>query len=234
MNICITGCSSGIGAATASHLIRTTNAVVIGIARRADQLKKLHQNFQTDEERKRFYPIVFDLNDMNNYTELVENITQCAGNIDVLINNAGTLIHKSFEQISLDDYGSVMKLNVKAPFFLIQKMLPYFNKPAHIVNISSMGGFQDSVKFSGLSLYSASKAAIANLTQSLAVELEDRQISVNALAPGAVQTQMLEQAFPNYKAQMSPEEIAEFISFFALNGNKVFNGKILPIAISNP
>ncbi len=108
------------------------------------------------------------------------------------------------------------------------------SKGSHIVNISSMGGFQGSSKYKGLSYYSASKAAIACLTECLAREFKEMGISVNCLALGSVQTEMLNEAFPGYKAPVSAEEMGEFIAEFALKGNKFFNGKILPVAVTNP
>jgi NAD(P)-dependent dehydrogenase (short-subunit alcohol dehydrogenase family) len=105
---------------------------------------------------------------------------------------------------------------------------------SHIVNISSMGGFQGSAKYKGLSYYSASKAALACLTECLATEFTEFGISVNCLALGAVQTEMLDEAFPGYKAPVDAKQMAEFISGFALTGHKFFNGKILPVALGNP
>lgn len=97
-----------------------------------------------------------------------------------------------------------------------------------------MGGFQGSAKFAGLSAYSSSKAALSGLTECLAEELKPNGISVNCLAIGAVQTEMLSKAFPGYKAPLSPAEMAGFIQYFALNGHRYFNGKILPVSITTP
>ena len=125
-------------------------------------------------------------------------------------------------------------VNVKSIFRLVRDLLPIFNKGAHIVNISSMGGFQGSSKFPGLSLYSASKGALAILTECMAEEFKENKISANALALGAVQTDMLGAAFPGYKAPLAANEMAEFIYDFAINGQKYFNGKILPVSLSTP
>ena len=107
-------------------------------------------------------------------------------------------------------------------------------KPTHVVNIGSMGGVQGSVKFPGLSIYSASKAALATLTECLAAEYPDKNIYFNCLALGAVQTEMFDEAFPGYKAPLTADEAAEFITDFALNGYKYFNGKIIPVSLSIP
>ena len=104
----------------------------------------------------------------------------------------------------------------------------------HVVNITSMGGFQGSAKFGGLSFYSASKAALGNLTECLAEELGEEGFRVNALALGSVQTEMLAEAFPGYKAPLNPGQMAGFIEWFTLEGAVYFNGKILPVSVSTP
>ena len=127
-----------------------------------------------------------------------------------------------------------METNFFGPAAVIKTLKPFFREGSHIINISSMGGFQGASKYRGLSYYSASKAAIACLTECLAEEFHESGISVNCLAIGAVQTEMVAEAFPGYKAPVQPKEMAEFITGVALTGNKYVNGKILPVAVSNP
>ena len=112
--------------------------------------------------------------------------------------------------------------------------MPFINNDGHVINISSMGGVQGSSKFSGLSAYSSSKGAVITLTELLSEEYKNTGPSFNVLALGAVQTEMLELAFPGYKAPVSSKEFAEYLLNFALNGHKFYNGKILPISSSNP
>ena len=133
-----------------------------------------------------------------------------------------------------NDFDLMFDVNVKAAFKMVRELAPMLNRSSHVVNISSMGGFQGSVKFQGLSLYSAAKGALIILTESLALELAENKISVNALALGAVQTEMLSEAFPGYEAPLQPNEMAAFIKDFALTGHKVYNGKILPVSLSTP
>jgi 3-oxoacyl-[acyl-carrier protein] reductase len=97
-----------------------------------------------------------------------------------------------------------------------------------------MGGIQGSAKFPGLSAYSSSKGAVLTLTELLAEEFKETGPSFNALALGAVQTEMLEEAFPGYKAPVSAIEMAEYVMNFALNGQKLYNGKILQVSSSTP
>jgi NAD(P)-dependent dehydrogenase (short-subunit alcohol dehydrogenase family) len=128
----------------------------------------------------------------------------------------------------------MMETNFFGPSMVIKKLKPLMSEGSHIVNITSMGGFQGSSKFKGMAYYSASKAAFACLSECLAGEFAESGISVNCLAMGAVQTEMLEEAFPGYKAPLTAKEMAEFISYFAVNGHKYFNGKVLPVAVSTP
>ena len=152
----------------------------------------------------------------------------------MIINIAGYLIAKDFVDIVNDEARLMMETNFFGPASVIRILRPMMPAGSHIVNISSMGGFQGSSKYKGLSYYSASKAAIACLTECLANEFRDYGISVNCLALGAIQTEMFEEAFPGFKAPVDAKQMAEFISGFALTGHKFFNGKILPVAVTNP
>ena len=154
--------------------------------------------------------------------------------VDVLINNAGALINKDFEKISAEEFQQIYSTNVFGVIGLTQKMLPFMKKDAHVVNISTMGGVQGSVKFPGLSAYSSSKAAVITLTELLAEEYKEKGPSFNVLALGAVQTEMLEEAFPGYKAPVTAMEMAGYIADFALNGQVLYNGKVLQVSNSTP
>ena len=144
------------------------------------------------------------------------------------------LINKPFEKLSISDMNRMLQLNLAAPAQLIQCLLPIIKKPSHIVNISSMGGFQGSQKFPGLSIYSAAKAGLASLTECLAEEYKGSGISFNCLAIGATDTEMLREAFPGYIPPFKASDMADFIVDFALNKQKFFNGKIIPVTVSTP
>lgn len=154
--------------------------------------------------------------------------------VDILINNAGALINKPFEEIKLLEFENIYKTNVMGVVGLTQTLLPFFRSDSHVVNISTMGGVQGSVKFPGLSAYSSSKAAVITLTELLAEEFKETGPSFNVLALGAVQTEMLEEAFPGYKAPLSAKEMAEYIMEFSINGNRYYNGKLLQVSNSTP
>ncbi|MEP7265115.1 MAG: SDR family oxidoreductase, partial [Bacteroidota bacterium] len=156
--------------------------------------------------------------------------------IDVLINNAGALVNKPFEQITMDDLQQCYLVNVFAPYLLIQHLLPLLKAAslAHVVNISSMGGFQGVQKFPGLSAYSSSKAALVNVTECLAEELKTTNVRINCLCLGAVTTEMLTEAFPGYQAPVTAAAMGDFIAKFALQNQEFMHGKIIPVALSTP
>ena len=231
MNIIITGASKGIGYELCRKFIEDGNHNIITISR---SVEAFNEQIFPDNKKHNLWHIGLDLTKTNFKETLLPKIVERLKNIDIIINNAGLLINKPFFELSDDDYDNMFDLNVKSTFRLIRDLLPIINMGAHIVNISSMGGFQGSAKFPGLSLYSASKGALAVLTECLAEEFKDKGISANALALGAVQTKMLSTAFPGYKAPLSASEMADFIYDFALNGHKYFNGKILPVSLSTP
>ncbi len=234
MNIIVTGASRGIGYALVKRLITAGDHQVVAISRDAAKLETLKSECLVLAPEASVFPVCFDLDSPAYSFALLPKILQHFDNVDVLVNNAGMLIKKDFSELSDEDFDAIFNTNVKSVFKLTRTLLPYFNRPAHIVNIGSMGGIQGSSKFAGLSLYSASKGAVAVLTEAMAEEFLERQIRVNCLAYGAVQTEMLSEAFPGYKAPLLPDEMAGFVSNFALTGHRFFNGKILPISLSTP
>jgi short-subunit dehydrogenase len=234
MNIIVTGASKGIGYEIVRSFAARESCKIIAIARNETALFRLRDECKSSFPDSTVIPIVFDLTVSAYRTELLPRIEKHFNRVDVLINNAGKIINKPFETLSEYEFDTLMDVNVKTAFKMIKLCLPMMHKNAHIVNIGSMGGVQSSVKFPGLSVYSASKGALAILTECIAEELKNRHISINCLALGAVQTEMFQSAFPGAKASNSPEQIATFITDFALKGHNFFNGKILPVSVSTP
>ena len=224
MNILITGVSRGIGKELLELASMSNDITQVYACTSSEALFK-------DSEKVKFLQINF--NDSDSTGRLVSLLQ--GKEINVLINNAGYLHQELYKDTSLLDAKKVFDINFWGPYLLIQALLPNLIKgQGHVVNIGSMGGFQGSGKFPGLSAYSASKAALANLTECLAEEHKDDKISFNCLALGAVNTEMLKKAFPTYKAEITPETMAKFIFNFAMNSGSVINGKVLPISISTP
>ena len=134
-----------------------------------------------------------------------------------------------------EDFIKSYQINILGIMEFTKLSLPYLNKQdAHIVNISSMGGFQGSAKFPGLTVYSSSKAAMCGFTEVFAEEYKDSPIRMNCLCLGAVQTAMLEKAFPGYEAKIQPSEMAAYIYEFALNKDRSLSGQIVPVSLTSP
>jgi len=234
MNIIITGASSGVGFEAVLELCATGAHSVIALARSQDKLTRLLEIALGLNPDAVLYPLVFDIvhDDYHDLQQFIQ--TRFEGKIDILINNAGMLINKPFTDLEEMDFVEMLQSNYIGHVRMTQATLPLMVSGAHILNIGSMGGFQGSVKFPGLSAYSASKAALHTLTECLAMELADRKIKVNCLALGSAQTEMLEQAFPGYESPVLAFEMGKYIADFALTGHKFFNGKILPVAVTTP
>ncbi|HEX3009335.1 MAG TPA: SDR family oxidoreductase, partial [Bacteroidales bacterium] len=210
MNVVITGASRGIGFELAKEFARLGAKKIIGIARNYKQLCLLREFCHDKYPQVEFIPVAYDLQGITqNEPQLAGLIKQNITSIDILINNAGLLNTKSFETASADDVLRVFNVNYFGPALLIKNLMPLLKaSKGHVVNITSMGGFQGSVKFKGLTHYSASKAALAVLTECLAEEYKSDGVCFNALALGSVQTDMLEEAFPGASAPLKPEEAA--------------------------
>ena len=234
MNIIITGASRGIGFEAAKKFASDPANRVFAVSRSQSGLDELARGCEEEACKGALKTYAFDLANGPIKADLLKEIIAFVPFIDVLVNNAGSLVNKPFETLSEEDFDQIFDANVKSAFLLSQAVLPYLAEGSHIVNIGSMGGFQGSMKFKGLSLYSASKGALAILSECMAEELKDKKISVNCLALGSAQTEMLSQAFPGYKAPVTAKEMADFIVDFALRGHKWFNGKILPVSLATP
>ena len=223
-NIVISGTSRGIGFEMAK-LFAEEGHKVLAISRNAKPILNLNQ--------KNIMAFSFDLGKTEDYKKVTEFI-QDWKTVDVLVNNAGSLLNKPFTETTTKEFEQVYKVNVFGVAELTRILLPKMNKDAHVVTISSMGGVQGSMKFPGLAAYSSSKAAVITLTELWAEEFKETGPSFNVLALGAVQTEMLEEAFPGYKAPTTALEMAAYIKDFALTGNKHYNGKLLQVSNSTP
>lgn len=228
MNIIITGASRGIGFATAVAFAEAGHQV-LALSRNESALEDL-----VNKAPQQITSLGFDLS-APDWSALRLKI-EAFGGCDVLLHNAGYLVNKPFAELETTDWEQSLAVNLLGPAQLTQFLLPWLrqSKSAHVVNISSMGGYQGSSKFPGLAAYSASKGGLSILTECLATELAEDGIAVNCLALGAVQTEMLAAAFPGYQAPLSSEQMGDFLLWFGTTGHQFFNGKILPVALSNP
>jgi short-subunit dehydrogenase len=223
--VIITGTSRGIGFELV-HLFSKAGYAVLALSRNAKPVINLNYENIT--------ALSFDLNNVEDYNRVETFVQNEWTHVDILINNAGVIINKPFAETTFDDFKQIYGTNVFGVAELTRRVLPFIPKTGHVVTISSMGGVQGSMKFAGLSAYSSSKGAVITLTELLAEEYKEAGPSFNVLALGAVQTEMLAEAFPGYKAPTSPIEMAAYIFEFAKTGQQFYNGKLLQVSSSTP
>lgn len=223
-NIIITGTSRGIGHKLALQFANEGHNV-LAISR------KVHKDLM---QHKHITCMSLDLSKGADLNEVKSFIQTTWHNADIIIHNAGALLLKPFEAITNEEFEYIYKVNVFGVAALNRVVLPFMQRGSHVVTISSMGGIQGSMKFSGLSAYSSSKGAVITLSELLAEEYKEKDIAFNVLALGAVNTEMLQEAFPGYEAPLSAIDMADYIYNFALTGNKYYNGKTLQVSSTTP
>lgn len=224
--IVVVGASRGIGKSIVEQLAQNSDFTILALSRNIERMQKSFDKFPNVN------CFALDLNSTNVRSQC-ELIFSNFNSIDVLINNAGVLVNKPFLELTREDFETCYSVNVMSVMETVQAAVPKMTS-AHIVNISSIGGFQGSVKFPGLTAYSTSKAAVCSFTELFAEEYKDSAIKMNCLCLGAAQTEMLEEAFPGYEAPVSAKKMAEYIVDFALNADQWMNGKIIPVSLSTP
>ena len=223
--IIVTGTSRGIGLQLAQQLAAEGHQV-LALSRNAEPCKSLNKQNITA------FP--FDITDASHFEKVVDFIESDWEGVDVLINNAGALLNRPFAETTVSDFEAVYRVNVFGVAELTRVVLPFMSAGSHVVTVSSMGGVQGSMKFPGLAAYSSSKGAVITWSELLAEEYKEQNIAFNVLALGAVQTEMLEEAFPGFQAPNSADEMASYIANFAITGNQFYNGKLLQVSSSTP
>lgn len=223
-NIIITGTSRGIGYELALQFAHAGHRV-LALSRKIPQMLIENPNISC---------LSVDLSEETEIKKVERFLSESWTSVDILIHNAGSLVFKPFAETTQTDFETIYKVNVFGVANLTRLCLTYLQKGSHVVTISSIGGIQGSLKFAGLAAYSSSKGALITLSELLAEEYKEQGISFNVLALGAVQTEMLEEAFPGYQAPISASEMANYIFDFALTGNKFYNGKVLQVSSTNP
>ena len=216
----LTGAGGGIGRAAAEKLAQEKMKIVL---LGGNRLEKLEETRSLVMQYTDCLMLPGDLTDQAFLDEGVARVIQQYGRTDVLINNAGMALNCSFEDVSEDQFDKIMKINVKAPYFLTQKLIPSLKKSnsATIINISSVVGHAG---YPFQSAYTASKHALLGFTKSLASEYYQAGIRVHAICPGGVYTDMVKIARPDLtdEGMILPEDIADIIYFFlAHRGNAV-------------
>ncbi len=223
--VIITGTSRGIGFELAQQFAKN-NFQVLALSRNQKPLDNLKVN--------NIKTLSVDVCNQKDLQKVSKYLSESWQDVDILIHNAGFLINKPFENLTKEDFLRVYDVNVFGVAELTQVCIPYLKKGSHVVTISSMGGIQGSLKFPGLAAYSSAKGAVITLSELLAEEYKAQEIAFNVLAIGAVQTEMLAEAFPDYQASLQADEMANYIYNFATTANKFYNGKVLQVSNTTP
>ncbi|CAL4183252.1 unnamed protein product, partial [Meganyctiphanes norvegica] len=235
----ITGASSGIGAATAV-LFSKHGATLALTGRNVANLNSVAEKCCTSETP---LTIQADLNKEADTIKIVEETVKKYGRIDILVNNAGIIEMGNIENTSLEQYDRVMNTNVRSMYHLTMLATPYLiETKGTIVNISSVNGIR---AFPGVLAYNISKAAVDQLTRTVALELAPKQVRVNSVNPGVTITELQKRGGLNeeaYKAFLErsctthalgrpgeADEVAQAISFLASSDSSFITGASIPV-----
>jgi NADP-dependent 3-hydroxy acid dehydrogenase YdfG len=187
--VIITGASSGMGEAAAKHLAGLGATVILG-ARRADKIEKLATDIQAAGGKA--LAVKVDVTDLQQVKNLVDSAVQQFGRVDVIVNNAGIMPLSPMDRINVEEWNTMIDVNIKGVLNGIAAVLPYMKeqKLGQIINTSSVAGHK---VFYGSAVYSATKYAVRALTEGLRMELKPYNIRTTIVCPGAVKTELLEQ-----------------------------------------
>ncbi len=187
--VVITGASSGMGEAAAKHLSALGATVVLG-ARRSDRIEKLAKEMQDNGGKS--LAIAVDVTKRDQVKKLVDSAVEQFGRVDVILNNAGVMPLSPIDRLNVDEWDSMIDVNIKGVLNGIAAVLPYMKeqKSGQIINTSSVAGHKI---FSGSAVYSATKFAVHALTEGLRMEVKPYNIRTTIVCPGAVKTELLEQ-----------------------------------------
>lgn len=242
-NVLITGGGTGVGKAIAKSMAQHYDVRLFLTGRRRQLLEQTRDEILNDKRGFREVHIIeADHASEEGRRMILSKLQEHTDRLEVMVNNAGKLIQVPATALTMDDFLEVFKVNVFGVALLCGQLFHLLERgtlhspdvAAHVVNISSMGGIQGSMKFSGLSAYSSSKGALLTLTECLAQEWTGNRVRVNALAIGSVETEMFRSAFPGLKAASDVGSMGNFIARFAMDASILINGKIIPVSSGTP
>ena len=221
----VTGAGGGIGRATAVRLSQEKMRIVLF---GGNNMAKLDETRRLVEQQTECLVVPGNLTDMQAMDAMFTKMIDAWGGLDVLVNNAGMTLNAPFAETTVEQFDAIMAINVRVPYFLTQKAIPYLKKSqaATVINIASVVAHAG---YPGQSAYAASKHALLGFTKSLAAEHYNDNIRVHAIAPGGVYTDMVKIARPDLtpEGMIMPEDIAEIIAFFLLNRGNVVVDEII-------
>jgi len=207
----VTGASKGIGRVIALKLASLNYSLVI-VGRNKKQLDSLKS--EIEETGVSCLDIAIDLTDENSPKTIIDETVARFGQINLLINNAGTAYSADISETDTATWNKLFHVNARAPFFLCKAAVPHLKKSENpvIINIGSVVGFKG---YEGQAAYASSKHALAGFTKVLAKEVKEDGIQVHLISPGGVNTEMVQEMRPDINTDelIQPEEIAELIEF---------------------
>ena len=222
----ITGAGGGIGSAVAVKLAKLGADVVLFGGNNLSKLEKTANSVR--QLGKKAEIIAGDLTDISFIESGFNKVVELFGKVDVLINNAGMALNCPFEDTSIETFDKIMAINVRTPYALTQKALPYLKKSdrASIINIASVVSHAG---YPNQSAYTASKHALLGFTKSLASEVYKDGIRVHAISPGGVYTDMVKVSRPDLSPEgmIMPEDIADIVEFFLKNRSNAIVDEVL-------
>ena len=231
----VTGASRGIGSAIA-HNLSKAGAKIVLISRSIDALKSVEAKIKSNGYDA--ISIAADVSNLQSLTDAVSQVLETWGTVDILINNAGITRDNIIMRLKEEDWDAVININLKGCFNGIKSVARPMMKArcGRIINITSVIGLMGN---SGQSNYVASKAGILGLTKSIAKELGSRNITVNAIAPGYIQTEMTDNLDEPSRDNLiksiplqrlgQPQEIADLVCFLASNEAAYITGQTLNV-----
>lgn len=224
--VLITGAGGGIGSETAIELARLGAKVILFGGRNIDKMQQTASQIILNGGVCKV--VGGALTDMNELEKAFSKAVDGENKIDILINNAGVAHNDKFETVTQELFDKIMQINVKVPYFLTQKALPYLKKSdsATIINIASVvahAGYENQ------SVYTASKHALLGFTKALAVELHKENVRVHAISPGGVYTDMIKVSRPDLSSEgmIMPKDIVDIIVFILTHRSNAVIDEIL-------
>lgn len=232
----ITGGSKGIGAATALALHNLGAKIAINYGRDTETANKL---ITTLGGKSQAHAIQADASTLPGIDKIVSETVSTFGKIDIIVAAAGVLMMKTVSNTSEDDFNRSFDLNVKGPFFLIQKALPHLSSGSHIVLFSTTQAAASTVT-APYTLYNATKGAVEQMTRTISKDLGPQGISLNCVAPGPTGTDLFYEGKSEQMLKMiaslnphnrigEPEEVADAIVFLCTSQSRWVSGQVLRV-----